>query len=87
MLVYKSPTGKQIVFDDYEDERKEYGVFWAPMCPHCHNKYRGLLKAKGITVSAGGSNEMTCGVYGCNSAIGGYYVDFVANIVKESEVA
>lgn len=85
LLVYKSPRGKTIEFDDFEDERVEYGVYWAPMCPHCHNKYKQLLKRSCFTVSSGGSDTMSCGVLGCTNEIGGYYVDIDMNYVYKRE--
>ena len=82
-LVYVSPKGKRIEFDDFEDEREEYGTYWAPMCPHCHNKYKALLKRSCFSVGDGGSDEMSCGVVGCENAVGGYYVDIDMHYVHQ----
>ena len=68
-MIYTSPRGKQIVFDDYQ-ENEEYNSYWAEMCPRCHNKYKGIL-GKRIDKGAIG----TCSVKGCyHEAF--YYVDF-----------
>lgn len=69
-MVYTSPRGKRIVFDDFQDNTKEYNSYWAEMCPHCHNKYKGIL-GKRIDVGAMG----TCSVKGCQNEAN-YYVDF-----------
>ena len=77
-MVYISKRGHQIVFDDYVDETEEYGTYWAEMCPHCHNKYRGIL---GNRADDGGTAGGTCSVKGCEKEAN-YYVDF-----NKSEVA
>lgn len=73
-MIYTSKKGKQIVFDDFVDE---HGTCWGNMCPHCHNKYRGIL---GKRASKGGSGEETCSVKGCDKNAS-YYVDFNINEV------
>lgn len=42
-MVYKSKSGKQITFDDYEDNTKEYGCYWVEICSRCYkmNKSEG----------------------------------------------
>lgn len=70
VMVYTSPRGKIIVFDDWEDNTEEFHSYWSEMCPRCHNKFRGIL-GKRVSVGAMG----TCSVQGCeNEAM--YYVDF-----------
>lgn len=76
-MIYTSKRGKQIVFDDFEDNTEEYDSYWVEMCPHCHNKYKGIL---GNRADDGGTACGTCSVKGCaNDA--DYYVDFNMNEV------
>ena len=72
-MVYTSKRGKKIVFDDFEDNTEEYNSYWVEICPHCHNKYKGIL---GNRVSNGGSGEATCSVKDCWNENACYYVDF-----------
>lgn len=81
-MVYISPMGKRVIFDDYVDNLKEYGEYWSQVCPHCHNKYRGILARK---TSDSGSDTMTCGIKGCWNTGASYYVDFKANEVVFEE--
>lgn len=77
VMVYTSPRGKTIVFDDWEDETEEYGIFWAEMCPRCRNKFRGIL---GKRISDDGAVG-TCYVQGCwNEAT--YYAEFNKNEIS-----
>lgn len=80
LMKYVSKRGREIVFDDWEDERDdpELGGLWVEICPHCHNKYKGILKGK---VCNGGSGVGSCGVDGCWNDDACYYVDF-----KDDEV-
>lgn len=78
-MIYTSKRGKQIVFDDYEDNTKEYQSYWTEMCPHCHNKYRGIL---GNRTSDGAMG--TCSVKGCENEAS-YYADFKLNEVCFAE--
>ena len=78
IMVYTSKRGKQIVFDDYVDNTVEYDSYWAEMCPHCHNKYKGIL---GDRVDDGGSACGTCSVMGCENEAD-YYVDFSKDEVR-----
>lgn len=72
-MIYTSKRGKQIVFDDYSDSSlNDTGTYWAEMCPHCHNKYRGIL---GNRCDEGGTACGTCSVSGCENDAD-YYVDF-----------
>lgn len=48
------------------------------MCPHCHNKYKGIL---GNRADDGGIAWATCYVKGCNNEAD-YYVDFDMNEVE-----
>lgn len=76
-MIYTSKRGKQIVFDDYADDTEEYKSYWVEMCPHCHNKYKGIL---GNRADDGGTACGTCSVKGCNNEAN-YYVDFGINEV------
>lgn len=76
-MIYTSKRGKQIVFDDFEDNTEEYDSYWVEMCPHCHNKYRGIL---GNRADDGGTACGTCSVKGCENEAD-YYVDFNMNEV------
>lgn len=80
-MIYTSKKGRQIVFDDFEDSTEEYGTYWGNMCPHCHNKFKGIL---GNRASDGGSGEATCSVKGCENNAG-YYVDFNVDEVTFTE--
>lgn len=77
-MVYISPRGKRVVFDDYTDNTEESGTYWSQTCKHCHNKYRGILNNKSCESP---SDTTICGVKGCNNVGEGYYVDFEANEV------
>lgn len=75
-LLFTSPKGKTILFDDfveeYDEEYKKDRPYWVEMCPHCHRKYRNILAGH---FDEGGQG--TCSVAGCmNDA--SYYVDFLA---------
>ncbi len=76
-MIYTSKRGKQIVFDDFEDNTEEYDSYWVEMCPHCHNKYKGVL---GNRADDGGTACGTCSVKGCENDAD-YYVDFNMNEV------
>lgn len=69
-MVYVSPRGKTITFDDYMDNTKEYQSYWVEMCPHCRNKYRGILGKRADSGARG-----TCSVAGCDNEAE-YYADF-----------
>ena len=77
-MVYSSPKGKRVAFDDYAGPVEDFRTYWSQICPHCHNKYRGILGKKS---SRDGSDTATCGVKGCNNTGASYYVDFEANEV------
>ena len=81
-LLFTSPKGKTILFDDYveeyDEEDKKGSPYWAEMCPHCHRKYRGIL---GNRCDDGGTAQGTCSVKGCNNQAD-YYVDFYPNETK-----
>ena len=70
---------KRISFDDYADERNEYGTWWVYMCAHHVNIY-GLKDEADDSASGDG----ICGVKGCNRGAG-YYVDFLESEVTEME--
>lgn len=71
-MIFTSKRGKKIIFDDYVDNTKEYDSYWVEMCPHCHNKYKGIL---GNRVDDGASAFGTCSVKGCENEAN-YYIDF-----------
>lgn len=77
-MIYNSKRGKQIVFDNYVDNTEEYNSYWVEMCPHCHNKYRGIL---GSRADDGGSAQGICSVKDCENTAD-YYVDFDENEVS-----
>lgn len=77
-MIYNSKREKQIVFDDYVDNTEEYNSYWVEMCPHCHNKYRGIL---GSRVDDGGIAQEICSVKDCENTAD-YYVDFDENEVR-----
>ena len=77
-MIYTSKRGKRIIFDDFCDESEEYGTFWVEMCPHCHNKYKGIL---GNRCDDRGSAQGTCSVEGCENEAD-YYVDFARDEVE-----
>ena len=70
-MVYTS-CKKQIVFDDYVDEVKEYNAYYVEVCEHCRNKHKDILATR---VDDSGSPWGTCFVKGCNNEAD-YYVDF-----------
>lgn len=63
-MIFRSPRGKEIIFDDFEDNTEEYGSYWVEMCPHCHNKYRSIL---GHRADEGGTAAGACSVVGCEN--------------------
>ena len=79
-MVYISKRGRKIVFDDYVDNTVDYASYWVEMCPHCHNKYKGIL---GNRVDDSGACA-TCSVKGCNNEAR-YYVDFNMDEVEFCE--
>lgn len=80
-LIYHSKRGKTIEFDDFVDNRNEYGTYYVEMCKHCHNKYRGIL---GSRCDDGGTAQGTCSVNGCSNQAD-YYVDFGIHEVMITE--
>ena len=81
LMIYTAKRGKQIAFDDYVDNTLDYKSYWAEMCSHCHNKYRGIL---GHRCSEKGEAVGTCSVKGCEREAD-YYVDFSMNEVTVLE--
>ena len=79
VLIYTSARGKTITFDDYTDERTEYGSYWVGMCRSCHAKYRGILGGR-----CDDSGSGVCSVHGCTNEAE-WYVDFSADEVEEVE--
>lgn len=81
-MIYTSKRGKTITFDIWEENEnwKEDNLspYWVDLCPHCHNKYKGIL---GRRISGGGSGVAACSVKGCNNLNAEYYVDFSINDV------
>lgn len=83
-MIYTSKRGKQIVFDDFVDNTKEYQSCWVEMCPKCHNKHKGILGNRAHHGAMG-----TCSVLGCENEAD-YYVDFAETeieIVNEKDGA
>lgn len=84
-MVYTSKRGKQIIFDNWEDDCDLHGnvdsdtPYWVDLCPHCHNKYKGILRGK---ICDGGSGVACCSVKGCNNTNAEYYADFTNNDVS-----
>lgn len=78
-MKYVSPKGKEIIFDDYTDNRTEYNSWWVEMCPRCYNKYKNILGNR-VSKGAGG----TCSVKGCENE-SDYYVDFSTNEFKYAD--
>ena len=76
IMIHTSENGKRIVFDDYQDNVKEYNSYWVEMCPHCLDKYKDILEDK-YSDGAGG----TCSVQGCENEAD-YYVDFALTEVN-----
>jgi len=77
-MIYTSKRGKQIIFNNFGDNTKEYNSYWVGMCPHCHNKYRGIL---GKRCDDRDTARGTCCVKGCENKAD-YYVEFDKNEVK-----
>ena len=67
---------KQIVFNDYADNTKEYNSYWVYMCTHCYNKYKNILGNRVDNSGCGG----ICSVKGCSNEAS-CYVDFDMNEV------
>lgn len=84
-LKYTSKRGKTIVFDNYEEDYDVSGrldeetPYWVDLCPHCHNKYKGIL---GNRICDGGSGVASCSVEGCLNTNACYYVDFTEEDVE-----
>lgn len=76
-MIYISKRGKQIIFDDYEDNTEEYNSYWVEMCPQCYQKYKDILDKR---ADDGGIASGTCSVKGCANEAD-YYVDFTKNEV------
>ena len=77
VMIYTSKRGKTIVFDNWEENEnwKEDNLspYWVDLCPHCHNKFKGILKNK---ICDWGSGVAACSVEGCKNMNAGYYADF-----------
>ena len=71
-MIYTSKRGRKVIFDDYEDNTKEFNSYWVEMCPHCHRKYTKILKGK---FDDGGTACGICSVKGCENDAE-YYADF-----------
>ena len=77
-MIFTSQNGTKIEFDTYEDETKEYGIYWVDMCPECYKKYKGILKK----ISDNGSGVASCSVIGCKNTNASIYVDFTKEEVN-----
>lgn len=77
---------KEILFDDYTDQRGWYedcGDYWVSICPDCLEKYKCILGENRISDGASGF----CCVCGCGETENAeYYVDFSADEVEEIEI-
>lgn len=60
---------KNVVFDDFVIE--ENGNAWSEICPECKKKYH----LENDRISNNASDEMICGVEGCNN-FAEFYIDF-----------
>lgn len=69
---------KEIVFDDFVDQREEYGGYYACMCGSCRDKYKHIL---GNRIDDGISGFGICSVDECWNEYE-CYVDFDMNEVK-----
>lgn len=75
-LLFTSPKGKTILFDDYvweeaEDTGEDERSVWCCLCRSCHKKYGKILGSR-----CDGDGQGLCSVDGCmNDA--DYYVDFL----------
>ena len=83
-LQFKAENGETITFDEYVDDRKEYGGYWVTICPKCKQAFGHLL---GSRIDDYGSG--CCSVLGCtqedDDEVPMYYVDFSADEVEEIE--
>lgn len=76
-MIYTSPRGKEVVFDDFCKEKSDNSLHseesvWCEMCSHCHNRFKNILKGR---FDEKGTAQGTCSVEGCNNEAD-YYVDF-----------
>lgn len=71
-MIFESPSGAKVVFDDFTDNTEEYGSYWVEMCSRCYEKYGAFLE---LRVDESGSACGTCSVEGCEHQAD-YYVDF-----------
>ena len=82
-MIYVSNEGKTITFDNWEENRnwkeEHLSPYWVDLCPHCYNKYKGIL---GNRVDDAGSGTAACSVEGCDNTNAEYYVDFSENDVR-----
>ena len=76
-MIYTSKRGKTIMFDNWEEnenwKEENLSPYWVDLCPHCHNKFRGILKNK---ICDGGFGVAACSVEGCNNVNAEWYADF-----------
>lgn len=79
-MIYVSPRGKRIVFSDYDFVSQKNG--YSHLCPHCHNRYRGLIRKRARSSEG---YTVICGVKGCHNVGKGYYVDFKASEITFEE--
>ena len=62
-MIYASPKGENIVFDNWT-ENEEFEGLWVDLCPECLSKYQDILKGK---LDDAGSGTAACSVYGCSN--------------------
>ena len=82
VLKFKSPRGIEIVFDDFVDNREEYGTYWAEICPAHVRQYRGVL---GHRCGDRGESAGICCIKGCEND-SDRYVDFDATEVTIEKI-
>lgn len=78
-MIYTASNGKEVAFDAWEDDREEWGIYWADMCPKCYKKYRSIL---GNRAHRDRSGEACCYVCGCEATDADYYIDFKPEEVR-----
>jgi hypothetical protein len=72
-------TYKGIVFDDFVDQREEYGSYYVCMCRDCRDKHKNILGENRIDNNSSGLG--VCSVDGCWNEYD-CYVDFDMNEVE-----
>ena len=71
---------KNIEFDDFVDEVKEYGTYYVHMCESCYKKHKNVI---GNRIDKGSARGI-CSVAGCGNEAE-HYVDFWEKEVVERD--